>query len=227
VLRPTDQGTEEAIDWSALRLVDESAVRALPPGASLRLGEHTLITPLAADSIRARRIRIVRGSPAPAPPELELRPGSRVAIGADHGGFQMKRLLVALIRDLGFAPQDVGCMSSDPVDYPDIAERVAILVAAGAAARGIVLDGAGIGSCMVANKVPGVRAALAYDLSSCRNAREHNNANVLTLGARLIGEGLAEQLVRTFLATEFAGGRHQKRVAKIASVERRMSDGRE
>lgn len=221
-----DLGTT-VVDWSELRLVAEAAARSLAPGSELRLGERTLITPLAADAIRDRRIVVVRGRVAAAPPSAPFpASGARIAIGCDHGGVQMKRTVLASVRDLGFAPQDIGCHGTDPVDYPDIAERVAILVSAGAAARGIVLDGAGIGSCMAANKVPGIRAALAYDISSCRNAREHNDANVLTLGARLIGEGLADQLVRTFLKTEFGGERHQKRIDKITALEQRMAGGR-
>lgn len=149
------------------------------------------------------------------------RPSQTIAIGADHGGFALKTDLVAYLRELGYTVNDCGTFSTDPVDYPDIAYAVAKLVSDGAAARGIIIDGAGIGSAMVANKVPGVRAALCYDLSTARNAREHNDANVLTLGARLIGAGLARDIVKVFLETECVEDRHQKRVAKIMDVERR------
>jgi ribose 5-phosphate isomerase B len=144
-----------------------------------------------------------------------------VAIGADHGGVAMKTDLVKYLNELGYAVNDCGAFSTDPVDYPDIAYAVAKLVSDGAAVRGIVIDGAGIGSAMTANKVPGVRAALCYDLSTARNAREHNDANVLTLGARLIGAGLARDIVQVFLETECTEARHQKRVAKIMDVEKR------
>ncbi|MBI5304687.1 MAG: ribose 5-phosphate isomerase B [Chloroflexi bacterium] len=144
-----------------------------------------------------------------------------VALGADHGGFAMKQDLSKYLVELGYAVNDCGAFSTDPVDYPDIAYAVAKLVSDGAAARGIIIDGAGIGSAMVANKVPGVRAALCYDLSTARNAREHNDANVLTLGARLIGAGLARDIVKAFLETECTEERHKKRVAKIMDVERR------
>lgn len=144
-----------------------------------------------------------------------------IAIGADHGGFALKTELVKYLTELGYAVNDCGTFSADPVDYPDVAYAVAKLVSAGAAARGIVIDGAGIGSAMTANKVPGVRAALCYDLSTARNAREHNDANVLTLGARLIGAGLARDIVKVFLDTACVEERHQKRVAKIMDVERR------
>lgn len=144
-----------------------------------------------------------------------------VALGADHGGLALKQDLAKYLAELGYAVTDCGAFTSDPVDYPDIAYAVAKLVSAGAAARGIIIDGAGIGSAMVANKVPGVRAALCYDLSTARNAREHNDANVLTLGARLIGAGLARDLVKIFLETQCTEERHKKRVAKIMDVERR------
>ena len=144
-----------------------------------------------------------------------------IALGADHGGLAMKQDLAQYLSELGYAVNDCGTFTSDPVDYPDIAYAVAKLVSDGAAARGIIVDGAGIGSAMVANKVPGVRAALCYDLSTARNAREHNDANVLTLGARLIGAGLARDIVKVFLETECTEDRHKKRVAKIMDVEKR------
>ncbi len=144
-----------------------------------------------------------------------------IAVGADHGGFTMKQDLVGYLNELGFSANDCGTFTSDPVDYPDIAYAVAKLVSDGAAWRGIIVDGAGIGSAMVANKVPGVRAALCYDLSTARNSREHNDANVLTLGARLIGAGLARDIVKTFLETNCNEERHKKRVAKIMEVEKR------
>lgn len=144
-----------------------------------------------------------------------------IAIGADHGGFAMKQDLVSYLSELGYSANDCGAHSTDPVDYPDVAYAVAKLVSDGAAHRGIIIDGAGIGSAMVANKVPGVRSALCYDLSTARNAREHNDANVLTLGARLIGPGLARDIVKTFLETDCTEERHKKRVAKIMQVEER------
>ena len=144
-----------------------------------------------------------------------------IALGADHGGLPMKQDLAKYLSELGYAINDCGTFTPDPVDYPDIAYAVAKLVSDGAAWRGIVIDGAGIGSAMAANKVPGVRAALCYDLSTARNAREHNDANVLTLGARLIGAGLARDIVKVFLETECTEERHKRRVAKIMDVEKR------
>ncbi len=139
----------------------------------------------------------------------------RIAIGADHGGFELKSGLVTHLSKAGYAVEDVGTSSREAVDYPVFARAVADAVSAGRADVGIMIDGAGIGSCMVANKVPGVRAALAYDLSSARNSREHNDANVLTLGAGLIGAGLARQIVDLWLSTRCTEPRHLNRVAMI------------
>jgi ribose 5-phosphate isomerase B len=163
-----------------------------------------------------------RGSAAPAPAPQAVASGKKVvAIGADHGGYEMKEALKPDLLSLGFEVQDVGTGSKDAVDYPDFAHAVAQAVSSGKAWRGIMIDGAGIGSCIVANKVPGVRAGMAYDYSSAVNSREHNDTNVLTLGAGLIGINLAKQIVKTWLTTEFAGGRHTPRLDKIKSVEKK------
>src|SRR4051812_15577816 len=145
-----------------------------------------------------------------------------VAIGADHGGFELKQQLAEHIRSRGFAVEDCGTHSTETVDYPKIAAEVAQRVAGGKADVGVIVDGAGIGSSMTANKFPGVRAALCYDLSSARNSREHNNANVLTLGASLIGAGLAKQIVDTFLDTECTADRHLRRAAMIDDIDRQF-----
>ena len=149
-------------------------------------------------------------------------PGAEtIAIGADHGGYHLKQILIEDLNQRGLNVHDCGCTSTDAVDYPDFAHAVANLVGTGTCQWGIVVDGAGIGSCMVANKVPGVRAALCYDLSTARNSRDHNHANVLTLGAGLIGENLARQIVDEWLATPWGPDRHARRVAKITEVEQR------
>jgi ribose 5-phosphate isomerase B len=142
-----------------------------------------------------------------------------VALGADHGGFELKEKLVAHLRDRGYEVVDCGTSDTSSVDYPDIARAVAELVSGRRCRNGIIVDGAGIGSSIAANKVPGVRAALCYDLSSARNSREHNHANVLTLGAGLIGEHLARQIVDVWLETPWGGGRHARRAAKIGEIE--------
>ncbi len=145
----------------------------------------------------------------------------RIAIAADHGGFSMKEDLKPYLQKQGYQVDDCGTHSSVSVDYPDFAYAVAIKVSAGEAWRGIIIDGAGIGSCMAANKVLGVRAAMCYDHATALNSREHNNANVLTLGAGMIDSTLARQIVLTWLNTNFGGGRHARRVDKIMDIERK------
>ena len=167
----------------------------------------------------------------PRVPAVQVRPGvrgaasaqQRVAIGADHGGYPLKETLKAHLQSLGYEVVDCGTNSTDAVDYPDFAYAVAQLVASGQCANGIVVDGAGIGSCMTANKVPGVRAAMCYDHATAVNSREHNHANVLTLGAGLIGANLAKQIVQTWLSTPYGAGRHAARVEKITAIEKRFS----
>ncbi|HSJ70393.1 MAG TPA: ribose 5-phosphate isomerase B [Acidimicrobiia bacterium] len=170
-------------------------------------------------------LEVVSDDPSPsetvqARPETVAGPAEGIiAIGADHGGFALKERLGFRLKEQGHTVVDCGTHSSDPVDYPDIAQSVARLVSGGEADVGIVVDGAGIGSAMVANKVPGVRAALCYDISTARNAREHNHANVLTLGAGLTGDALAWQITEEFLATPFGSGRHARRVAMIDALD--------
>ncbi len=153
-------------------------------------------------------------------PGVQARPNG-IAIGADHGGLDLKQNLVPYLSHLGCVVTDCGTFTSEAVDYPDIAYSVARLVGAGRVSRGIIIDGAGIGSCMVANKVPGVRAAMCYDTTTARNAREHNDANVLTLGGKLIQAATAREIVRIFLEVKCTEPRHQRRVAKIIQVEKR------
>jgi deoxyribose-phosphate aldolase len=142
-----------------------------------------------------------------------------VALGSDHAGYDLKEYLKQFLQDSGYTVQDLGTGSRNPVDYPDFARAVAEAVATGKAWRGIVLDGAGTGSAMAANKVPGARAAMCYDRATARNSREHNDANVLALGARLIPEELAREVTAVWLEGKFAGGRHQNRVDKITAIE--------
>jgi ribose 5-phosphate isomerase B len=149
-----------------------------------------------------------------------------IAIGTDHGGWQLKDVIKKQLTEAGYVVHDCGTNGPQAVDYPDIAHAVARLVAEGTCRWGIVLDGAGIGSAMVANKVPGIRAANCHDLSSARNSREHNHANVLTLGARFLGEGLALEVVRVWLGTPWGSGRHADRVTKITRVEETYTAGR-
>ena len=155
------------------------------------------------------------------PLEIPLAaPGRRrLAVGADHAGWRLKEALAAKVRAAGYDVTDLGTGSDDSVDYPDYAGAVARAVAAGEADLGLVVCGTGIGVSMTANKVPGVRAAVAHDVFTAYYSREHNDANVLCLGARVIGEGVAESALAAFLGTDFGGGRHARRVEKIMATE--------
>jgi ribose 5-phosphate isomerase B len=181
-----------------------------------------------------RVVSQVMGLEKPAPSQTPSQPGPEpkseaqssakkvVAIGSDHGGFDLKELLKPELSGLGYEVIDVGTSNNkDAVDYPDFALDVALLVSGSKAWRGIVIDGAGIGSCIVANKIPGIRAGMAYDYSTAVNSREHNDTNLLTLGAGLIGPALAKLIVKTWLSTEFGGGRHARRVEKIIAIEKK------
>jgi ribose 5-phosphate isomerase B len=148
----------------------------------------------------------------------------RIAIGADHAGFTLKQHVLDTIARLGHDVDDRGTFSEDPVDYPRICADVGRLVADARADRGIVIGGSGQGEQIAANKVPGVRAALCNDLYTARLSRQHNDANVLAMGARIIGFGLADEIVSLWLATPFDGGRHQRRVDQIAELEARKSE---
>lgn len=205
-------------------LIDERAVAGVKTGGELQVPAGALVTPLARQLALDRRVRLREGSGGRA--AAAHRGDRTVALGADHGGYAMKESLKASLKRWGYAVIDCGTDSSDSVDYPDYAYAVAKLVADGRAWRGVMLDGAGIGSCITANKVPGVRAAMCYDQASALNSREHNNANLLTLGAGMIGIGTAKAVLKTWLEAEFGGGRHARRVDKIADVERRYLAGR-
>ena len=144
----------------------------------------------------------------------------RVAIGADHGGYEVKEKIKSFLQTLGYHVTDVGTDTKESVDYPDFAEKVARKVASGDCDRGIMIDGAGIGSSMACNKVKGIRAALCYNVKTVINSREHNNANVLTLGGPLHSAEEFYEMIKIWLKTRFAGGRHWQRVNKIMALER-------
>ena len=148
----------------------------------------------------------------------------RIAVGADHAGWDLKEPLVAFLIDQGWDVEDFGTFGPESVDYPDYAVKVSEAVSRGDVERGLLLCGSGQGMCMTANKISGVRAALAHDVVSARLSREHNDANILTMGARFVAAPLAEEILLTFLSTEFGGGRHQRRVEKIDAIGRRDSN---
>jgi ribose 5-phosphate isomerase B len=211
-------------------MITEQDVRDLPVSTQLPTPDGALITPLARQVAMERGISFVPASSGE-PNHLgqsgisasRAESGKTIALGADHGGFELKEHIRQTLREQGYETIDCGTHSKESVDYPDFALAVAQLVANGEAWRGIIVDGAGIGSCMTANKVPGVLAAMCYDQATALNSREHNNANILTLGAGLLGTNLALQIVQTWLATPFGGDRHARRVEKIKAIERRYS----
>lgn len=177
------------------------------------------------EAIVGRVVRRVAGQ-IQADPQAGAAQGRWIAIGADHRGQEFMANLVMLLQKKGYQVRDHSQQPDGSTDYPDIAEAVARDVAEGSAWRGIIIDGAGIGSCMAANKVPGVRAALCYNHATAKNSREHNDANVLTLGSGLTGPAMAETIVETWLETPFGGGRHARRVDKISAIEQRYIQGR-
>lgn len=201
----------------AKRILTAADLEALPSGDEVVLPRGSLITDQARERARERGVRIRVEESVEAPGASRHRP---VVLAADHAGYELKEFLKQFLLQCGYEVRDLGTDSAAPVDYPDFAYAAAQAVASGTAWRGVVVDGAGIGSAMAANKVPGARAALCYDRTTALNSREHNDANVLTLGARLLSPETAREILAVWLETEFAGGRHQRRVDKIAAIER-------
>ncbi len=195
-------------------LVHAERLQGLAAGQVLRVGADALITPLARDEARRKGVRVEMG---------ELVPQRCIAVGSDHGGFALKAELLVWIRELGQRAIDFGTRDESACDYPDYAHAVAQAVSSGQCELGVALDGAGIGSCMAANKVPGVRAATCCDVAMARNAREHNFANVLCLGAKALTSSAALEILRAFLATPTGEARHARRVEKIGQIERQYS----
>jgi RpiB/LacA/LacB family sugar-phosphate isomerase len=195
-------------------VVTAEDVQSVPAGGELSVSLGAVVTPWAREMAASRGVRIVHEA---------IAPGARtVAIGADHGGFPMKEELKGHLTQLGFKFRDFGTHSTEPVDYPDVALAVARAVKNGEAAVGILVDGAGIGSAMAANQLPGIRAALCVDEAAARNAREHNDANVLTLGAKT-DKAVVRAVVETFLTAKCTEDRHARRVAKIRMIEETYS----
>jgi ribose 5-phosphate isomerase B len=208
-------------------IITEADARVLARGETVELARGGHITPLAADTLRERRVTVVRDGQASAEdaslaPRADIR---TVAIASDHGGVKLRKGLVAFLRGRGLAVQDLGTDGPDPVDYPDTAASVARVVACGEADAGIVIDGAGIGSAMAANKIAGIRAVMATTETIARYSREHNGANVLSLGATLVSLDEARAIVTTFLTTPMREARYIRRLAKIRALERDQGSG--
>jgi ribose 5-phosphate isomerase B len=202
-------------------IITEADARLVDIGASVTLAPGGHITPLARDTLRARRVTVI-GEPLDADtaalvPAAQIQ---RVALGSDHSGLALKTAIRDELRRSALAVEDVGTHSTDAVDYPDIAAHVARLVTRGEADAGIVIDGAGLGSCIAANKIDGVRAAMCTNQTLARYAREHNGANVLALGATLLTNAEAMAIVRSFLDTPMREPRYIRRLAKIRLLER-------
>jgi ribose 5-phosphate isomerase B len=208
-------GKEFDRDESAKNLITETDLRGLSEGAKIRVSENARFTPLASDLIKEKRIELIKKSSRSQSSKVKS-----VALGADHGGFPVKEQLKDFLNSLGFKVRDFGTNSTDAVDYPDYAHAVAKAVGEKSVDVGIVIDGAGIGSAMTANKVPGVRAAACYSVPLAKNSREHNGANVLTLGSGQNNFNEIKEIVEAWLSTELTEERHKKRVGKIDAIER-------
>ena len=202
-------------DESAKTLITEDDLRGLEAGAKLRISENARFTPLANDIINEKGIILVKKSSRRAATKIRT-----VAVGCDHGGFEFKEKLKIFLTELGLNVRDFGTNSTDAVDYPDFAHLVARAVGERKVDAGIIIDGAGIGSAMTANKVPNVRAAACYSVALAKNSREHNGANVLTLGSGQNNFNEIKEIVEAWLTTELTEERHQKRVGKIDAIDR-------
>ena len=202
-------------DESAKSLITEDDLRGLDFGAKLRISESAKFTPLASDLINERNIVLVKKSSRRAVTKIRT-----IAVGCDHGGFEFKEKLKTFLTDRGLNVRDFGTNSKDAVDYPDFAHAVARAVGERKVDAGIIIDGAGIGSAMTANKVPNVRAAACYSAVLAKNSREHNGANVLTLGSGQNNFGEIKEIVEAWISTDLTEERHKKRVGKIDAIER-------
>ncbi|MFN0206664.1 MAG: RpiB/LacA/LacB family sugar-phosphate isomerase [Planctomycetota bacterium] len=196
---------------SGKAVVDAAQIAIIADGGILEIGNNTIVTPLAADLARERNITIQRNAGCAGT--------LTIAIGSDHGGFHLKQSLKLWLSSLGHRVLDQGTHNDSACDYPDFALAVAKTVASGAARFGVMIDGAGIGSSMAGNRVAGVLAALCSDAGAAKNAREHNYANMLTMGAKNLSEGKAKEIVHAFLTTPEGAERHKKRVDKIRALD--------
>ncbi|CAN5459889.1 hypothetical protein BH10ACI1_BH10ACI1_26740 [soil metagenome] len=205
-------------DESAKSLITEDDLRGLVTGSKLRIAANAKFTPLASDLISEKGIELIRKQSRQSSIKVKS-----VAIGCDHGGFEFKEQIKNFLGDLGIQVRDFGTNSKDAVDYPDFAHAVAVAVSRKQTDVGIIIDGAGIGSAMTANKVPNVRAAACYSVALAKNSREHNGANVLTLGSGQNTFAEIKEIVEAFLSNDLTEDRHKKRVGKIDAIQRQYS----
>ncbi|MCA1625928.1 MAG: ribose 5-phosphate isomerase B [Acidobacteria bacterium] len=208
-------GKEFDRDESAKSLITEDDLRGLDSGARLRVADNAKFTPLASDIVQEKAINLIKKSSRRSTTKVKT-----VAVGADHGGFQFKEQLKDFLSELGLQIRDFGTNSEDAVDYPDFAHAVAKAVSEKQVDVGIIVDGAGIGSAITANKLPNVRAAACYNPALAKNSRQHNGANVLTLGSGQNTFAEIKEIVEVWLAADLTEERHKKRVAKIEAIER-------
>jgi ribose 5-phosphate isomerase B len=202
-------------DESAKSLLTEDDLRGLEPGSRVRVAANVKLTPLAQDIVNERPLELIKKVGRDEPIKVRT-----AAIGSDHGGFPVKEALKPYLEGLGISVRDFGTNSAEPVDYPDFAHAVARAVSDKQSDIGIIVDGAGIGSAMAANKVPNVRAAACYSVALAANSREHNGANVLTVGSGQNSLDEIKEIVRAFVTAEITEDRHKKRVGKIDNIER-------
>jgi ribose 5-phosphate isomerase B len=196
-------------------LITEDDLRGLEEGSRLRVAANAKFTPLASDIVEEKKLVLIKKEPRKSSVKVKT-----VAVGADHGGYPVKEQLKGFLGELGLQVRDFGTSSTDAVDYPDFAHAVAKAVSGRQVDVGIIVDGAGIGSAMTANKVPNVRAAACYSVALAKNSREHNGANVLTLGSGQNTFAEIKEIVEAFLSTDISEERHKKRVGKIDTIER-------
>jgi ribose 5-phosphate isomerase B len=207
-------------------IITEADARQLDVGATVELAAGGVVTPLAKDTLAARRVVVVAAGTVDPSLPMDLVPAAdirRIAIGSDHTGVQLKQIIVQQLRGRGLAVHDVGTQTRDAVDYPDVAGAVALAVSRKEADAGVVIDGAGIGSAIAANKVRGIRAAMCQDATIARYSREHNGANVLALGATLLTADAAMRILEVWLATPMREPRYIRRLTKIRRLEERAA----
>lgn len=208
-------------------ITEKMVLAAAVSNSQIVLPKHAIITPLAKDTAKSKGVKFVTESNSPSSeakqtPSLHS-PIKKIAIGSDHGGFNYKQELIPFIQSLGFEIVDVGTDSEKAVDYPDFAYAVGRLIQSHQVDIGIMIDGAGIGSAMALNKMSGILAACCYNEFTARNAREHNHANVLTLGSKGLGTETCKTIIQTFVTVQPDMGRHLNRVNKIRDIEQKFS----